>query len=434
MNEMPDVSVRRQILYGLAALVVLVGGFGYWAATSNIAGAVVASGRVEIQQNLQVVQHIDGGVVAELLVEEGDVVERDTLLLRLENNLLSSRQTIIESQLFELIARRGRLEAEQEGLSTATFDILLLEAATNNPDVAEQVAGQERLLAARMTSMGQEIGLLRERKEQIASQITGIEAQEGAMARQLELIADELVNQQTLLELGLTQASRVLTLQREHASLEGELGELLGARASAAGQMVEIDLQIIRIGSSRVEEATTQLRDLQFNEFELREERAALLGQISRLEVRAPIAGRVHNMQIFAESTVIRPAEPILYIIPQGRPLVVTARVSPVNIDEVFPGQIAVMHFTTFNQRTTPQLEGHVTRISGDTFVDERTGASYYSAEIQLDEGELARLPEGAVLLPGMPVDSFIRTADRSPLEYLLKPMMDYFARALRET
>ncbi|WP_068306479.1 HlyD family type I secretion periplasmic adaptor subunit [Pararhodobacter sp. CCB-MM2] len=434
MSSKSEVSVKRQMVTGLLGVVVLFGGFGYWAVTANIAGAIVASGSVEVQQNLQVIQHIDGGIVAELLVEEGQTVERDAPLLRLDDTQLRSRLIITESQLFELVARRGRLEAEQEGLSTATFDPLLVEAALTNPSVREQISGQERLLAARMTSMTQEIEQLQERKEQIASQIEGIDAQTVAISRQLELITQDLGDQQGLLERGLTQASRVIALQRDQASLEGELGSLMARRASASGQMVEIDLQVIRIGSQRIEEATTQLRDLQFNEFELREERAALLEQLSRLEVRAPIAGRVHNMQIFAERTVIRPAEPILYLIPEGRPLVVSARVSPVNIDEVYPGQIAVMHFTTFSQRTTPQLEGQITRVSGDALVDERTGASYYSAEIQLNEGEIEKLPEGAVLLPGMPVDSFIRTADRTPLEYLIKPFMDYFARAFRET
>jgi HlyD family secretion protein len=422
------------MLFGLVTLAVLLGGFGLWAATTNISGAIVASGQLEVQQNQQVVQHIDGGIVAELLVKEGDLVSQDDLLLQLDDTQLRSRLTIIEGQLFELMARRGRLEAEQEGLSVASFDPLLQEASGRNPDIAARMAGQSRLLAARLASMEQEIAQLGERKEQITSQITGIIAQETALGRQLDLIVQELEDQQSLLDRGLTQASRVLALQREQARLQGQLGDLEARRASAAGQIVEMDLQITRIKSRRVEDATTQLRDLQFREFELIEERASLLEQLDRLDIRAPVAGAVHNMQVFASSTVIRPAEPILYIIPRDRPLVVNARIAPIHIDEVFPGQEAVMHFTTFSQRTTPQLEGHVTRVSGDSFIDERTGASYFRAELQLDEGQLDKLPEGAVLLPGMPVDSFIRTTDRTPLEYLVKPMMDYFSRAFRES
>lgn len=434
MSELPGISVRRQMIFGMAAVFVLVGGFGFWAATANISGAIVASGQVEVQQNQQVVQHIDGGIVSELLVDEGAIVTAGDVLLRLDDTRLKTRLNVIEGQLFELMARRGRLEAEQEGLKTATFDPLLLEMAAENADVATRMAGQERVLATRMTSMEQEIEQLGERKEQIASQIRGIEAQQIAMARQLELISQELEDQQSLLERGLTQASRVLSLQREQARLEGQLGDLEARRASAAGQIIELDLQIIRIGSRRIEEATTQLRDLQFREFELREERADLLEQLDRLEVRAPVGGIIHNKQVFASSTVIRPAEPILYIIPQDRPLVVNARVAPTHIDEVFPGQSVMMHFSSFSQRTTPQLEGHVTRVSGDVFVDERTGMSYFRAEIQLDEGQIERLPEGAVLLPGMPVDSFIRTTDRTPLQYLVQPLTDYFARAFRES
>ena len=434
MNELPGISVRRQMILGLATVVFLLGGFGFWSATANISGAIVASGQVEVQQNQQVVQHIDGGIVAELLVNEGDLVSAGDTLLKLDDTRLKSRLNVIEGQLFELVARRGRLEAEQEGRETATFDPLLLEAAEVNPDVAARMTGQERVLAARMTSMEQEVEQLGERKEQIASQIRGIAAQQVAMARQLELISQELEDQQSLLERGLTQATRVLSLQREEARLEGQLGDLEARRASAAGQIVEIDLQIIRIGSRRIEEATTELRDLQFREFELREERADLLEQLNRLEVRAPVAGLIHDKQVFASSTVIRPAEPILFIIPQDRPLVVNARIAPNHIDEVFPGQNVMMHFSSFSQRTTPQLEGHVTRVSGDVFADDRTGVSFFRVEIQLNEGQLERLPEGAVLLPGMPVDSFIRTTDRTPLQYLVQPLTDYFSRAFRES
>lgn len=434
MSEIAGISARRQLIFGMLVLVVLVGGFGLWASTTNIAGAVVAPARLDVRQNLQVLQHLDGGVVVELRVEEGDIVSRGDLILRLDDTRLSTRLAIVEGQLFELMARRGRLEAEQHGETEITFDPLLLDVAAVDPNVSVRLEGQSRLLEARLTSMNQEIEQLHERKEQIASQIRGIEAQQTAMARQLELISQELEDQQSLLERGLVQVGRVLSLQREEARLEGQLGDLEARRASAAGQIVEIDLQITRIGSSRIEEATTQLRDIQFREFELREERADLLEQLDRLDVRAPVAGIVHDMQVFAEQAVIRPADPILYIVPQDSPLVINARVSPTHIDDVAPGQDVLMHFTTFSQRTTPQLEGRVTRVSADAFTDERTGQSYFNAEIEVNEGQLERLPEGARLLPGMPVDCFIRTVDRTPLEYLIKPVSDYFSRAFRET
>lgn len=434
MSDVPGISARRQLVFGLAVLVVLLGGFSLWAVTTNIAGAVVAPGRLEVRQNLQVVQHIDGGIVSEILVEEGDVVARDEMLLRLDDTRLTTRLAIVEGQLFELMARRGRLEAEQHGETEITFDPLLVELAAEDEEVASRMAGQERLLQARLTSQEQEIEQLRERKLQIASQIEGIEAQQTAMARQLELISRELEDQQSLLDRGLVQIGRVLSLQREEARLQGQLGNLEASRASAAGQIVEIDLQITRIGSTRIEEATTQLRDLQFREFQLREERADLLEQMNRLDVRSPVAGVVHDMQVFAERSVIRAADPILYLVPQDSPLVINARVSPTHIDEVAPGQAVLMHFTTFNQRTTPQLEGRITRVSADAFIDERTGQSYFAVEVEVNEGQLGRLPEGARLIPGMPVDCFIRTVDRTPLEYLIKPVSDYFTRAFRES
>jgi HlyD family secretion protein len=377
-----NISWRRQVLFGLITLGVLLGGFGVWATTTNISGAVVAAGQLEVQEKKVVVEHIDGGSVAELLVDEGDLVAQDELLLRLDDTELRSRLAIVEGQLFELMARRGRLEAERDGLGTATFDPLLTEAAAKDPRISDRMEGQNSLLAARMTSMAQEVEQLKERKKQIASQIEGIKAQEAALSRQLDLIVRELEQQQSLLDQGLTQASRVLSLQREEARLQGQLGDLESRRASRAGKMAELNLQIIRIGSRRIENATTELRDLQSREFQLREERASLREQLSRLDVRAPVAGHIHNMQIFSSSTVVRPAEPILYIIPSDSPLVITARILPTEVDDVFPGQRARMQFTSFSQRTTPQLDGHVVSVSGDTFVEERTGAPYFRVKL----------------------------------------------------
>ena len=425
-------SVRGPLLIGLIGLVVLVGGFGTWAGLTQISGAVIASGRIEVEQNRQVVQHPDGGVVAEILVKEGDHVAAGQPLLRLDPTDLGSRLSIVENQLAELMARRGRLEAERDARATLVFDPLLLEMAAANPDARALMHGQEVLLAARAETDASRIQQLEKRRDQTADQIVGIEAQQAALARQTDLIERELVDQQSLLDRGLAQASRVLALQREAARLDGTMGDLTAQKAQAEGRMTETDIEILRLRTDRREEAITTLRDLQFRELELREQRRALIEQMSRLDMTAPVAGVVYNLQVFAPRSVIRPADPVLFIIPQDRPLIINARVEAIHVDKLHLGQEVTLRFSALDQRTTPELFGRVVQISADVFEDEATRASYYRAEVVLNEGEMARLPEGVTLVPGMPVETFIRTEDRTPIAYLVKPFTDYLAKAFR--
>lgn len=426
-------SARKPMLIGLIGLLVLVGGFGSWAVFTNISGAIIAGGRIEVDQNRQVVQHPDGGVVAEILVDEGIEVAAGDVMIRLDDTQLKSQLAINESQLFELMSRRGRLEAERDGSETITFDPLLLEAAETNTDVPDLIAGQKRLMAARAESTVNEIDQLEKRRGQIANQIDGIDAQQEALKTQLDLISQELTDQQRLLDQGLAQAARVLSLQREEARLSGTMGDLEAQKAQAGGRITEIDIEILKLGSGRREEAITRLRDLQYRELELREQRLALIEQLDRLDITAPVSGLVYDLQVFALRSVIRPADPVLYIVPQDRPLIINARVEPIHIDKLSIGQEVNLRFSALDQRTTPELKGQVVQISADAFQDERQQASFYRAEIALSEGEQERLPEDAVLIPGMPVEAFIRTDDRTPLAYLTKPLTDYFNRAFRE-
>jgi HlyD family type I secretion membrane fusion protein len=427
------VSVRGPVVIGLTALLMLLGGFGTWAAIANIAGAIVANGRIEVDQNRQVVQHPDGGVVQDILVSEGMRVAEDQILIRLDPSGLQSDLTIIEGQLYELMARRGRHEAERDAQTEAAFDPLLVTAAASNPDVAVLVIGQQQLLQARATSLASQVEQLTKRSQQIATQITGIAAQRDALGLQVGLIERELSDQQSLLDRGLAQASRVLALQRELARLNGDIGALTAETAAAESRITETAIEILRLTESRREEAITRLRDLQFRELELLEQRRALLQRMERLEIRAPVSGIVYGLQVFARRAVLRAADPVLFIIPQDRPLIIMAQVNPVNIDQVFPGQEVSLRFAALDQRRTPELTGRVVQTSADAFTDDSAGTSFYRAEIALEKGEQARLPTGTTLIPGMPVQAFIRTSDRTPLDYLIKPLSDYFSTALRE-
>jgi HlyD family secretion protein len=426
-------SPRTPLIIGFLAILLLVGGFGTWSVMANISGAVVASGQIEVDQNRQVVQHPDGGVIAKINVQEGDLVDEGDILIRLDPTNLISELVVVEGQLFELMARRGRLEAERDGAGVITFDPELIKAAESSEDARTLMQGQQRLFKARQDSMAQEIAQMQKQRNQISDQIGGITAQQTALETQLDLINEELENQQTLLDRGLAQASRVLSLQREDARLRGTMGELAATKAQAESRITEIDIEVLKYGTKRREEAITRLRDLQFRELELTEKRSALKERLSRLDIRAPLAGVVYGMQFFAPRSVIRPADPVLYLVPQDRPLVIAAKVQTINIDQIFVGQEVILRFPAFDSRTTPELRGKVVKVSADAFTEERTGISYYRSEIVLLEGEVEKLPQGATLIPGMPVQAFIRTNDRTPLAYLIKPFADYFAKAFRE-
>ena len=426
--------LRTPMLFGLVALVLLVVGFGTWGATTQISGAIIAGGQIQVDQNRQVVQHADGGIVAEILVDEGDFVEEDAVLIKLDPTLVRSELKIVEDQYFELLARRGRLIAERDGEDEIVFSDEVLAKAETDEEVAELVTGQRNLFFARRDSMAREIEQLNKRSEQIGNQIDGVDAQISAMGEQLSLIEEELADQQTLLDRGLAQASRVLALQREASRLAGQRGELVASKAQAEGQITEIDIQILKLGTTRREEAITTLRDMQYRTRELAEQRQALLERLKRLEITAPVSGVVYGLSVFAPRSVIRAAEPVLYLVPQDRPLVISVQVEPIHIDQTHVGQEVTLRFASLDQRVTPELFGTVTQISADAFTDENTSVSFYRAEIVLNEGETAKLPEGAVLIPGMPVEAFLRTADRTPFSYLMKPFTDYFRKAFRES
>ncbi|MCT4372371.1 HlyD family type I secretion periplasmic adaptor subunit [Yangia mangrovi] len=425
--------LKKPLILGLSALLILVGGFGTWAATTNISGAIVAGGQIQVERNRQVVQHPDGGVVQEILVDEGDTVEEGQVLVKLDPTLLQSELNIVEGQYFELVARRARLQAERDNSDELAFDETLLKVAEYDDEVEDLIEGQRNLFFARLESLQRESDQLAKRRDQIVNQVEGIDAQQTALKSQLSLIEQELGDQKSLLDRGLAQASRVLALQREEARLAGEVGDLTAQKAEAEGRTTEIDIEILKLATTRREEAITQLRDMQYRERELAEQRSALLEKLKRMEIRAPVSGVVYGLTVFAPRSVIRAADPVLYLIPQDRPLVITAQVPPIHIDQVHVGQQVTLRFSALDQRRTPETFGTVTQISADAFTDQNTSSTFYRAEIMLDDGQIERLPEGTTLVPGMPVEAFLRTADRTPIAYLVKPFTDYFSKAFRE-
>lgn len=426
-------SIKVSAFVGLIALFGLFGGFIAWATLTQIAGAIISPGPIEVDQNRQVIQHSSGGIVSEILVREGDVVRAGDVLLRLDDQQLNSQLMTVERQLFELIARRSRLIAERDGAEMPVFDDMLLTEGSANSNLMELLVGQKNLFHARRDSVAREKEQQKKRKTQIKNQIIGITAQETSLVKQLELIEQELKTQENLQERGLAQLRTVLALKRQSANLNGQVGETSAMRAHAEGRITEIDLEILKLGTNRREDAITRLRDIRYRETEMDERRKSLQLEIEQLNIRAPVSGIVYGMVVQTIRSVIRAADPVLYLIPQDRPLLIVARVDPIHIDKIAIGQQVDLRFPALDQSTTPEVTGQVTVISADTFYDEALGVSYYRAEIDLNQGELLKTNSRGILIPGMPVEAFIRTENRSPLAYLIKPINDYFTKAFRE-
>jgi HlyD family type I secretion membrane fusion protein len=427
-----DWSARGPLVVGYAAIAILVGGLSAWGLGTQLAGAVIAPGTVRVESERQVVQHPDGGVVGEILARNGDRVEQGELLIRIDGTFMRSELAAVESQIIEIHARKARLAAERDGEDTMTvppppeFDLL-------DPDeIEEQIAGQRNLFEARLASLRQEQKALKEQSAQIDRQVEGYEAQLEALDRQLDIASGELENVRGLFGKGLIQSTRVSELEREDARLRGELGRLTALVAEATSRQSSLEIEALKLIETRREEAISTLRDLGYNEIELKERRLGLTERLARLDLRAPVDGTVFGSEVFAIGAVIRAADPVMYIVPGSQPLQIAARVSPTDVEQVYPGQPVTLVLSAFNTRTTPEVPGEVLRVSADAVTDESTGQTYYEAMITPDATTLEGL-ENIKLLPGMPVETFLKTESRSPFDYLTQPLTVYFSRAFRE-
>ena len=433
-------SARNAVILGFGGLGVLLAGLVGWGAFASIAGAVIATGHVAVEDRNRAVEHIDGGTVSEVPVRDGDAVEKGDVLLRFSDSLLRSEEAILSARYVELAARRNRLEAEYRGEDAISWDPELVAAAAGDPRAQDAMTGQERLFRARGAASAGEAARLRQRIEQALREIDGLQVQAAALGRQSELIARELEAQRQLYKKGLTRISPVLALERAARGLEGAAGAIAADIARARGRIAEYEIAILQIDAGRVEKAEEEARRTKAGENEVLEQLASVRDRLGRMEVRAPVSGTVFGATVFAPGEVVRPGEPIMQIVPKDAGLVVMARIAPIYVDQVYPGQEALLRFSAFQMHQSPEFPGRVVRVSADAVSDAETGQSWYEVELAVaDDGggnpleAGGRLPGGLALAPGMPVEVLIRTGARSVLSYLAKPMADFFERALRE-
>ena len=424
-------SLRRHVLAGSAVLVVLVGGVGGWAASSEFAGAVIAAGSVVVESSVKKVQHPTGGVVGELRVRDGDRVQAGDIVVRLDETIVRANLTMVAKALDELAAQAARLEAEREERNGVDFPADLVERQ-EQPDVARVLAGEAKLFDLRRTARDGQKAQLRERIAQFQEEIGGLDGQADAKKREIELIERELVGTRDLYRKNLMPLQRVIALEREAVRIAGERHQLIAAAAQAKGKVTEAELQILQIEQNLRSDVAKELRDIQAKTAELTERKIAAQDQLSRIDIRAPQSGFVHQLAIHTVGGVAAPGEPLMLIVPEGDDLAVEVKVAPPDIDQVASGQKAVLRFSAFNQRTTPEVEGVVHNVSADITQDRASGATYYIARIAMPQDELARL-DGLKLVPGMPVEAFIRTGERTVLSFLVRPLEEQIAKSFRE-
>jgi membrane fusion protein, type I secretion system len=424
-------SMRRHLVTAIVVVLVLVVGVGGWAATAVISGAVVASGSLVVDTNVKKVQHPTGGIVGELRVRDGDRVHASDVVVRLDETVTRANLAIVTKGLGEMMARKARLESERDGLDTITFPAQLV-ADAGDPDRAAAMDSERKLFNLRKTARSGQKAQLRERIAQLGEEITGLTAQQNSKAKEIALIERELAGVRELWKQNLVQLTRLTALEREAARLDGERGQLIAAAAQAKGKIAETGLQILQIDQDIASDVAKELREVDGKIGEFVERKVAAEDQLKRIDIRAPQDGTVFQLAVHTVGGVITAGDPIMLIVPEADNLSVEVKVNPQDIDQLQLNQKATLRFSAFNIRTTPEIEGVVTRISADTSTDQRTGQSYYTVRIAMAAEQIERLGE-VKLLPGMPVEAFMQTRDRTMLSYLIKPLHDQFLRAFRE-
>jgi HlyD family secretion protein len=424
-------DIKTQIRIGLAIVFLLVGGLGGWAATSTLAGAVLAAGTVVVDSNVKKVQHPTGGVVGEIRVHDGDRVSAGDLVMRLDETVTRANLGIVTGQLDQLLVRLGRLQAERDDVDWV-WPPRALKEREDDPGLLDIFRDERRLYDSRKASRDGQKQQLTERISQLADEVKGLEGQRQSKTTEIGLIHTEFTEISKLWALHLVPLSKKLAMEREAARIEGEQAQLTASIAQARGKSSEIQLQILQVDQDMRTEVNKDMREIQSKVAEFGERRIAAEDQLKRIDIRSPQSGIVHQLSVHTVGGVINPGEPVMMIVPEGDELVIEAKIAPQDVDHVRVGQGTFVRFTAFNQRTTPEFDGVVVRVSADLTKDPQSNQSYFVARIKLADGEDKHLG-GLKLVPGMPAEVHIKTTERTTLSYLLKPLHDQIARTFIE-
>ncbi len=423
-------SIRAHLIAVGVAVAFLVCSVGVMGAATDLAGAVISSGSIVVESSVKKIQHPTGGVVKELAVSDGQRVSAGDLLIRLDETVANANLAAVTKSYWELLARRARLEAERENKAEISFPEAL--RTSKEPAVVAALNGEENQFKIRRDAAENHRKQLRERISQIADEIEGLKEQLTAKDQELALIQKELSGVETLWDQKLVSITRLTALQRQAAQLLGDKGRLSSSIAQSKGRISETELQILQIDEENRRDIAKELAEVRSKFEETAEKKIAAQDVSTRLELRSPQDGVVHDLSVHTKGGVIAPGETAMLIVPDRDNLIVEARVSPQEIDQIIMGQSVTLRFPNFNQRTTPEISGAVMRIGADISREDKSGAPYFIVRVAIQKQEADRL-DHVKLVPGMPAEVFIRTSDRSMLSYLMKPLADQARRAFRE-
>lgn len=425
-------SSRLPLTLSFGAMVLMAALIGTWSVQARISGAVMGSGTVEVSQTMTSVEHPVGGVVEEIAAGNGDLVRAGDIVVRLDDRELRSELAVVEGNLFEVLANIARLEAAIDGHPQMDLHPMLAEAVRDRPEIASMTHRQQRQLDAHFESLETETRLLDEQIAQVRAQIRGIEAQIDASRLELEFVTKELDRLTSLVERELVKREIMYNTQKSRAGVSGEIGRLEAKIAELRGKISELELKRHTIEPKARELAVGELSKLRPDRTKYLESRATLVDKLSHLEIRAPISGRIHDSRVLGLRSVVEAAKPLMMIVPDSETAFVSVRLRDTDIDQVYLGQEATVKFTAFNRRHSPLIIGQVKKISANILKDEVTRKPYYEVMLVLPEEELAKLGDNP-LLPGMPVSAFLSTESRTPINYVLRPLMIYLDRAFRD-
>jgi HlyD family secretion protein len=433
MQASPDSLIRKPLIAGYLIILFFFIGLGTWASTAHIAGAIIARGVISPEGSRKTIQHLEGGIITEILVDEGDEVTAGDPLVILQGTQAraSFKELRMKKHLFA--AKLARLLAEQAGKDTVEFPDWLLEAEQENSEVREITQAQVDLFVARNAVHSGRQAIGKKRIDETEEEISGLQSLIKSKRQQLASLAEELEAQKKLLERKMVARPAYLQLDRLRAEIEGEMAEAIADVARARQTIGETELQIINEGAIRLDEIVSDLADTRVELGSVGERLNAQLDVLSRTVIKSPVSGTVHNKRFYTTGGVIRPGQSIIDIVPLEVELLIDARINPVDIDVVLVGQETRIHFLSFSARRLPQITGFVRSISPDSLSDEVTGENYFRAFVEVPKPELAKLGEAQSINPGMPVEVLIMTGERTLLEYLVEPLRDSLRRSFRE-
>ncbi|WP_291297971.1 HlyD family type I secretion periplasmic adaptor subunit [Elioraea sp.] len=427
----PRPPTRFATWFGLLSLIIFVGGFGAWSVFAPLSEAAAGPGVIKAEGNRRTIQHLEGGIVREIMVRDGDRVKSGDVIMRLDDVAAGAQLQALDAQRLFLLAQDARLSAELANAPTVSWPAAIL-ARQNDPRVADAISGQTALFIARRTAFESNQQVLSARIDQLRASTESARSQLASQERQMALIREEMRGVAELLRLGLERRPRLLALQRAEASLVGNRDDIVGQIQRNEASIAENEAQMRAQDDMRRSEYSKEQREVRDRLAEVEERWNQARDVASRRDIVSPVDGSVLNLRFFTIGGVVRPGDPVLDIVPSNDRLIAEVQISPTDIDVVHPGLLAEVRLPAFKQRLVPFLHGKVTFVSADAVFDERTRTTHYRANVAIDDDQLSRL-QGVALQPGMPVEVMVLIGERTFWQYLTQPLRDSFARAFRE-